>query len=355
MKLIITYAQALSLVAVALAAPQTFQQAAGGTVPFPPQSQQPKALSFEQAVGLVSPAGGNIISSSQTPAQTNGGISTSAGCRRNIFRKWGTLSATEKGNFVGAIRCLTQRPPRGVWSGARSRYDELVWVHAQMTPRVHGLDLFLPWHRYYLFAFRTLLSQECGYNGAIPWWRETNNAGNIAASDIFSPQYFGSLPPATGGGGQCLNDGAFAGLTSRINNQCVSRGEVKSESNQVSVQNENLCQQASSFPQHRACVESTNHARMHRGIGPTMANAAMSPSDPVFFLHHSYVDWQWKRWQNAASSRWTTISGCADFNSPCTPLRRKTVLTSLGLIKNMRLGKFLDTEGNRLCYTYDEF
>lgn len=54
---------------------------------------------------------------------------------------------------------------------------------------------------------------------------------------------------------------------------------MKSETNQVTFANENTCQGSggASYTQHRSCVEGTNHARMHRGLGPTMANAAISP------------------------------------------------------------------------------
>ncbi|KAH7024584.1 uncharacterized protein B0I36DRAFT_249907 [Microdochium trichocladiopsis] len=278
-----------------------------------------------------------------------------AGCRNDIRRRWGTLSAGERDNFVGAIRCLTQRPPRGIWGGARSLYDELVWVHSQQNGEIHGLDLFLPWHRYYLHVFKRLLIEQCGFNGPIPWWKETNNAGNFPASDIFSDRWFGALPQASNGAGQCLTNGAFGGLVDRINNRCVARGEIKSETNEITLGWEDIChgQQGNTFPQHRNCVELSNHSRMHRGLGPTMANAATSPADPVFFLHHQYVDWQWKRWQNAQPSRWQTISGCANKANPCAPLTRDTRLSSLGLYRDMTVGEILDTEGDVTCYTYD--
>lgn len=203
MKLLYTCAKVLAIAALTAAAPQAVRS--GEAISFPAQSQQPSVLTFEQAVGVMSPKNGGPVGTSATGS---GDVSAQAGCRRNIFRKWGLLSAQEKSGFVGAIQCLMRTPPKGLWGGAMSRYDELVWVHSEMTPRVHGSDMFLPWHRYYLFAFRQLLKKECGYRGPFPWWKETNNAGNFGASDIFSSQYFGSLPPADGNGnGQCLSDG----------------------------------------------------------------------------------------------------------------------------------------------------
>ncbi|KXJ85864.1 hypothetical protein Micbo1qcDRAFT_186376 [Microdochium bolleyi] len=267
-----------------------------------------------------------------------------AGCRNTIYRRWGTLTAQQRTNYVGAIQCLMRRPRRGIWNGAANLYDEIVWVHAQMNAEIHLSDIFLPWHRYYLYMFRELLRTECNFNGPHPWWKETNNQGNFPASDIFSAQWFGALPQRDGNGnGRCISNG------------CIARGENKGITNQVTVQNEEVChgQQGNSFPQHSFCNERRNHALFHNGFGPTMSNSAISPADPIFFLHHSYVDWQWKRWQNVASWRWSTISGCADRRSPCTPLTRDTWLRSRGLFRDMRVGELLDSEGTTTCYTYD--
>lgn len=45
---------------------------------------------------------------------------------------------------------------------------------------------------------------------------------------------------------------------------------------------------------------------MHEGIGPTMWLLVTSPGDPIFFMHHGFVDWQWKRWQNVNNARSTS-------------------------------------------------
>ena len=44
-----------------------------------------------------------------------------------------------------------------------------------------------------------------------------------------------------------------------------------------------------------------NHNRVHRWVGGAMLGAA-SVNDPVFWLHHAYLDMQWERWQGAHSS-----------------------------------------------------
>jgi tyrosinase len=42
----------------------------------------------------------------------------------------------------------------------------------------------------------------------------------------------------------------------------------------------------------------SNHNRVHRWVGGLMMGAT-SPNDPVFWLHHCFVDLLWARWQRA--------------------------------------------------------
>jgi hypothetical protein len=88
---------------------------------------------------------------------------------------------------------------------------------------------------------------------------------------------------------------------------CLSRGETKQATDQITVAMLDLCQgnADTEYTQHRRCVEQRIHALMHEGIGPTMWLLATSPGDPVFFMHHGFVDWQWKRWQDVNGTRST--------------------------------------------------
>jgi tyrosinase len=98
--------------------------------------------------------------------------------------------------------------PLGVWANATSIWDEITWVHDQLSDRIHGVDSFLPWHRYYLHMLQTLLKEQCAYTGPMPWWRETKYTGNFAGSGLFTPEYFGALPPLSNTGeGTCITDG----------------------------------------------------------------------------------------------------------------------------------------------------
>jgi tyrosinase len=38
-----------------------------------------------------------------------------------------------------------------------------------------------------------------------------------------------------------------------------------------------------------------------------------SPGDPIFFMHHGFVDWQWKRWQDVSKARSTSSKSSLAF------------------------------------------
>ncbi|KAK4170057.1 tyrosinase-like protein [Cladorrhinum sp. PSN259] len=290
---------------------------------------------------------------------------TKSSCTDNVRVEWNNMADADKLSYVKSVKCLIDAKPLGVWANATSIWDEITWVHDQLSELIHGVDTFLPWHRYYLHMLKTLLKEHCSYTGPMPWWRETNYTGNFAGSGLFTAEYFGSLPPLSDDfEGTCITDGAFANTTIRVGPYdgptCLSRGETKQTTDEITVDYVNLCHgtMGTEYTQHRRCLEQTIHALMHEGIGPTMWLLSTSPGDPLFFMHHGFVDWQWKRWQDVNPERSSLISGCAEYTGdggPCVPLTLDTVLTTMGLVPNMTVGDVLDTENGVMCYTYDEF
>ncbi|RYP01453.1 hypothetical protein DL763_000116 [Monosporascus cannonballus] len=289
------------------------------------------------------------------------GTENTVGCTNpEVLVEWRNMKTADKKSFVTAIRCLMDKPPTGLTGVAKSRYEELVWAHQTQASNIHMSSIFLPWHRYYTNVFHRLLREECGYTAPIPWWDETKDTGNFAASGLFTADYFGSMPEVTRTGmGTCITDGAFAdkrlnigpGFSNR--DHCLSRGEDRSMTRHVSKAYVDTCVSRTAYDDMRTCVESGPHAYGHNGCGPVMADAVASPSDPLFFMHHTFVDHAWKSWQDKAAVRSTSISGCADRSRSCTPLTLATSLSSLGVEADVKVQDILDTEGGFLCYKYD--
>ncbi|OTA98085.1 hypothetical protein M426DRAFT_326266 [Hypoxylon sp. CI-4A] len=284
-------------------------------------------------------------------------------CDRNnpaVRFEWRNYSADDKTTFVNAIKCLMNKPSSGNFQGSQSRYEDIVSVHQQLTPNIHQRAVFLPWHRYYVSIFESIMREECGFDRAFPWWDETLDSGNFAASDLFTDAHFGPIPAKTSDGqGTCITSGTFGGTTLHIGpgggftDHCLARAVDESLTGTVSAQFVQDCNSRTSYDDMRSCQELGPHAYGHNGVGAVMADVQSSPGDPIFFMHHLFVDHSFRIWQNGDASRTTTIDGCADASDPCTPITLDYTLTSNGLRPDTTIGNVMDTLGGYLCYRYD--
>lgn len=122
--------------------------------------------------------------------------------------EWRDYPTRSKRALVDAIACLQSKPPSGDFPPATNRYEDFVRLHQAWTPNIHNNDMFLIWHRYFVWSFEQALRKECGLAvDGLPWWDETRDAGHYAASPIFTGEYFGSLPKGNGTAGTCITDG----------------------------------------------------------------------------------------------------------------------------------------------------
>jgi tyrosinase len=129
--------------------------------------------------------------------------------------EWRSLSAADQASFVAAIKCLIDLPPSGAFASSQSanRYEDLVAVHLQMSGTIHGVAQFLPWHRYYVSVFESMLREECSYTGPMTWWNEDLDAGNFANAPMFTSAYYGTAALVTSAGqGTCVTDGVSVSL-----------------------------------------------------------------------------------------------------------------------------------------------
>ncbi|KAI1082495.1 Di-copper centre-containing protein [Whalleya microplaca] len=299
----------------------------------------------------------------KTAAADNDAAAAAGTCDRNnpnIRFEWRNYSPSDRTAFVEGIKCLMSKPSGGGFQGSQSRYEDLVSVHQQLTSSIHMSAIFLVWHRYYVHIFEQLLREECAFDRAMPWWDETLDSGKFAASDIFTDAFFGPLPTKTSDGqGTCIESGTFANTTLHIGpgsgfqDHCLSRAVDESLTGTVSANFVNDCNSRTSYDDMRSCQEMGPHAYGHNGIGAVMAEVSASPGDPIFFMHHLFVDHSFRIWQNADASRTTTINGCADTANPCTAITMDTVLHSNGLKPDTTIGAVMDTLGDYLCYRYD--
>ncbi|MDQ0792108.1 tyrosinase family protein [Streptomyces sp. B1I3] len=228
------------------------------------------------------------------------------------------LTRTEKKRLVGAILELKR-------SG---RYDDFVSMHrhyyvtdAESRPRpAHMTPSFFPWHRRYLLEFEKAL-QAVDPAVSIPYWDWTRD--NTPAASLWAADFLGGNGRP---GDRQVMTGPFAyqegnwRISGGVTGDHFLRRNFGRPSAPVTLPGRADVDRALRDPVYDAApwnsVSTTgfrnrmegwdirgtrgisNHNRVHRWIGGSMAGAA-SPDDPVFWLHHAYLDLLWTRWQKA--------------------------------------------------------
>ncbi|KAH7083047.1 hypothetical protein BKA63DRAFT_142416 [Paraphoma chrysanthemicola] len=280
-------------------------------------------------------------------------VSVAATCANPRVRtEWDSYSDSDRQAFVNAIRCLQGRGPSGQFGQSRSRYEDLVALHQTLTPNVHGNAKFLLWHRYYLWTFEDILRTECGFDRNLPWFDETRYAGRFSQSSVFSSQWFGAI----GLGGNCVTDGQFANLAINVGPgqdnyaHCLARNGDGSKTQYTSQAMVDACNDQSPYSNMASCAEGGAHAWGHNGIGAVMQDVFASPADPVFWLHHAFIDRNFRIWQNRDSSRVNTVDGRDGGGNPLT---LDTTVNVYGFRPDVTLRDIMDTTSDKLCYKYN--
>ncbi|MFJ5263146.1 tyrosinase family protein [Streptomyces sp. NPDC088387] len=218
------------------------------------------------------------------------------------------LTADEKRRFVAA--CLELK--------RSGRYDEFVTTHNRFImadtdngPRTgHRSPSFLPWHRRFLLDFERAL-QAVDATVALPYW-DWSTDRSVRAS-LWAPDFLGGTGRARDGR---VTDGPFAAeagawpITVRVDGRAYlrrslggsvrelpTRAEVESVLSMATYDMAPWNSASDGFRNHLEGWRGVNlHNRVHVWVGGQMATG-VSPNDPVFWLHHAYVDKLWTEWQ----------------------------------------------------------
>ncbi|KAK8116062.1 hypothetical protein PG984_012564 [Apiospora sp. TS-2023a] len=274
----------------------------------------------------------------------------------NMRFEWRQYSPSDRTALVDGIKCLMDKPPSGKFAPAQNRYEDLVRIHQNYAPNIHNNNKFLIWHRYFLWTFEQMLREECNFNRAFVFWDEKKDAGHFAEFDMFSPDYFGSLPGPTDGAGTCIRDGAFANTTLHVgpgtgnSDHCLSRAVDETATANCDKTFEDYCLSKETYPEFESCWEYGPHGYGHNGIGSVMGDVLGSVGDPAFWMHHSYIDRVFRVWQNVDEKRRTTISGTIADGSPLT---LDTPVVMGGIRPDVKVGDVLDTLNGVMCYKYE--
>ncbi|KAK4185499.1 hypothetical protein QBC35DRAFT_524890 [Podospora australis] len=347
-----------------------------------------------RSVLLVFLAGGLTLGAPYTAKTTT---VTSTTCTTPQKRpSWHDMTETNKKAYLAANRCLLTSPAKlkpGL-PGAKTRWDELVSLHQIHALQIHTTGQFLPYHRYYLKIFENLL-QECGYNGPLAYWDETRDAGKFSSSPVFDTTTgFGG----SGKGAQnCVQDGPFANLTVNIGPgfksqpRCVNRRITNALSGQCGSSYVATALKGDTYEKALDAIYSGPHLFGHMALAMMDGDSITSSGDPLFFLHHSFVDKMWWDWQSkdTTGKRLKEIGGLnaqdpavgfsefpggmevesAMWGKPTAAILAATpdpasgdnggklltlghIMSSGGIIPNATVAEVMDIKGGYLCYEY---
>jgi tyrosinase len=234
----------------------------------------------------------------------------------HIRKNQRNLTSAEKRGFVNALLELKRR----------GEYEDFIRLHiqfyasdAQDGPRAgHMAPSFFPWHRYFLLEFERAL-QRVDPKVTVPYWDWTTD--NTPAATLWAEDFLGGSGRARD---QQVMTGPFA---HRAGNWKIKAGVTETKfltrnlgrpAAPVTLPTKDeLAWAMDEKVYDTAPWDSTapsgfrnrlegwlpggagrwrNHNRVHRWVGGHMLGGA-SPNDPVFWLHHAFVDLLWDRWQ----------------------------------------------------------
>lgn len=202
-------------------------------------------------------------------------------CEHSTARpSWHELPLHRRRGYVHAVQRLSTLPSRlGLNT---SLYDDFTYVHTQLVWQVHHVAMSLPFHRYFLYLFEQTLQLQGGYDGPIPYWDWTLDAGNPLSSPMWDPV------AAFGGNGSGPDNCVEAGVFNRIGKvsnytedgfrpHCVAR--VFNSTPEDGVMHsvhwkddvvQKILRTSNTYAELREKIENGPHRHVHRGIGGEM-------------------------------------------------------------------------------------
>jgi tyrosinase len=229
------------------------------------------------------------------------------------------LTAAEKSRFVEALLTLKRN----------GTYDTFVLQHIERAngdsdngTRVgHRSPSFLPWHRKFLIEFERAL-QAVDPAVDLPYWDWTT-AG--AGSSLWANDFMG--PNGDAARNRQVTVGPFAQTNWPLRHRSDNAGFLRRNFGGGGVRLPTASEvstvlgirtydtapwnsmSAGSFRNSIEGFGAPNlHNRVHVWVNGTMAGAG-SPNDPVFWLHHCYVDKLWSDWQTRHGRTYLPASG----------------------------------------------
>ncbi|MDT0391262.1 tyrosinase family protein [Streptomyces sp. DSM 41921] len=228
-----------------------------------------------------------------------------------------TLTPTEKRRFVKAMLEVKRR----------GEYDEFVRTHIEYYTAdgedglrtAHMAPSFLPWHRRFLLDLERAL-RKVDSSVSVPYWDWTRDRSATATpwtADLLggngrrSDRQVMTGPFAYAEGNWTLKEGVTdekfltrdlgrardpLQLPTRSELEWALKDPLYDASPWDSTVRKGFRNKLEGWGTGRGSASWHNHNRVHRWVGGAMVGGA-SVNDPVFWMHHAFIDLVWSRWQ----------------------------------------------------------
>lgn len=258
------------------------------------------------------------------------------GCRTIETRKEiRDMTDAERNTYINAIITLQ--------SGSRpTRYDRLSQMHYNARGTAHGWAWFFSWHRAYLMEFQRLL-RTVDSSIVIPYWDWSYDSQAPELAPIWQSDWYGGNGRS---GDRCVTNGKFSNYrpyypqTHCLQRQWDNGDRIYAYYSPQALRD--LIDNSTPYDTFRQRLEGAPHGQVHVSIGFDMSTM-YSPNDPIFFLHHCFIDKLWADWQAVSPSRQNDYGGQ---NADGTPATLNDRLTPL----NYNVRDVMNTRN--LCYVY---
>lgn len=232
---------------------------------------------------------------------------------------------------------MTQRPANASFNPPPSFWDLMVAVHIVLSSEAHDGAYFLPWHRYFLLYMENYIRANFYADFALPYWdwSQFTDAPDPALSTVWGTEYLGGSNNSNNSNvGAPIPNGPFMGMrTHYLDSHLIRRGfNVSTSGSMRPLVNastlEALIRREKegnwTWGEFSDAVE-TAHNQVHGDIAGEMRFTATSPNDPVFYLHHAFIDKIW--WERQRLFDRNEYGGTHTFSNRNTTLNTTMRLT----------------------------
>lgn len=175
----------------------------------------------------------------------------------------------------------------GYWAGQHGAPQKYCWHHQKNDFRDKGvvMEIFLPWHRAYLYYFEMAMRAQVG-DAVLPWWDWT--LGPPRQSGI--PQAFADVQ---------AGDAANPLHSFKIPLPSINHTTTRQPGDPDDlIQETNLDDVLSRTGWNDFCGALEDiHDFVHGWVSGDMGVIATSAYDPIFWSHHCMIDRVWSIWQ----------------------------------------------------------